>query len=56
MRSDAPILVNILSTVVSSHRFAGTNEPIYARITAIQVDLNKVDLPPMFGPVTSKSS
>ena len=49
--SDAPSLVNMRSTGVSSIFSAGTKQPSYAKITARHVYLSSVDLPPMFGPV-----
>jgi len=53
--SEAPSLVNILSTGVNIKRSAGTKHPTCAKMTAKQVYLNKVDLPPMFGPVTNRA-
>lgn len=53
--SEAPSLVKILSTGVKVHFSAGIKLPIYARITAKQDYLNKVDLPPIFGPVTKSA-
>ena len=47
--------MNILSTGVNTIFSAGTKHPIYANITAKHVCLNKVDLPPMFGPVTKRA-
>ena len=53
--SKAPNLVNILSTGVNVHFSAGRKLPIYANITPRQDYLNKVDFPPMFGPVTKSA-
>lgn len=55
IRSLAPSLVNILSTIVIVTDYAGTKLPIYARITARHVYLSSVDLPPIFGPVTKSN-
>ena len=34
---------------------AGTKQPIWARMTAVQVARSRVDFPPMFGPVSSRA-
>lgn len=47
----APILTNILSTAVKRALDAGTQHPIYPRMTAIQTERQNVLLPDMFGPV-----
>jgi hypothetical protein len=49
--SNAPNLVNILSTGEKWNFSAGTKHPICANITAKHVYLSNVDLPPIFGPV-----
>lgn len=46
--------MKILSTGVRKHLLAGTKHPICANITAKHVCLNKVDFPPILGPVTNK--
>jgi len=46
IRSYAPILVNILSTVVRLNFSAGTKDPIYAIIVKTQAYLKIVDFPP----------
>ena len=50
--SEAPILVNILSTIPTVADLAGTKEPICAIRIIRAVCLIYVDLPAMFGPVT----
>ena len=49
--SDAPTLVNILSTIHILALSAGTNEPVCARRTISAVCLIYVDLPAILGPV-----
>jgi len=46
--------VKIRSTIGNRINWAGTKEPICARITSNAFCLRNVDLPPMFGPVTIK--
>jgi hypothetical protein len=48
-----PILQKIRSLISVVKLLAGTNAPIYAKITARHVYRNKVDFPPILGPVTS---
>lgn len=43
------------STGVSLNESQGTQQPIYARIAAMQFWRRSVDLPPMFGPVTKSN-
>ncbi len=49
--SDAPMRVNILSTMVIAAFFAGTNEPMCAISVIIATCLKYVLLPAIFGPV-----
>ena len=52
--SEAPIRVKILSKIGNRISWAGTKEPICARMTRSAFCLRNVDLPPIFGPVTIK--
>lgn len=52
--SEAPIRVKILSNMVILQLQAGTKHPSWASIIIRAVCLKIVDLPPMFGPVTSR--
>ena len=52
--SAAPTRVKIRSKIDSSAFDAGTNEPACARSTAVATWRRYVDLPPMFGPVTTR--
>ena len=49
----APTRVSTRSTTPTCARRAGTNEPIWARITISAICRMNVDFPAMFGPVTS---
>ena len=49
----APTLVNNRSTTPIVADFAGTNDPIWARITTNPIWRRMVDLPAMLGPVTN---
>jgi hypothetical protein len=53
--SDAPTRLNSRSTMPSRALVAGTGLPAWARIAIAAFWRRKVDLPPMFGPVTSHS-
>jgi hypothetical protein len=52
--SAAPTLVKMRSNTDISAFEAGTNEPACARRTAVATWRRYVDLPPMFGPVTTR--
>lgn len=51
----APNQVKILSIGVKMHSLAGTYAPNYANMAATQTYQIKVDFPPIFGPVMSKT-
>ncbi len=52
MLSDAPTLVNILSTIPIVASFAGTKHPVWAISTVRAVWRRSADFPDMLGPVS----
>jgi len=52
-RCNIPSLVKMRSAMEMTADSAGTGQPIWARTTAQHAARSNVDLPPMFGPVSS---